>query len=192
MRLRVREILPAIISLRQFHPDVGEEWRRRVFPEKILGRRNDFRWIGIGKGIFNPNRQIIGALGRGGVGSAGSRAFKILPRLIEARWGSVKRQLGQRHPGFGRTPVAWEFAQKTFDRLGSITVSVRGLGQTLLEEEIAPRRVARRAVRQLFRVREETILIVLLDPRSGGVNNRFAPRGGGFVAAWSKGCPRFS
>ena len=52
MGLGVREILPAIISLSQFHPDIGHERRAWIFSEKIVGGGNHFRRIGVRDCVF--------------------------------------------------------------------------------------------------------------------------------------------
>src|SRR5436190_23902535 len=59
-----------------------------------------------------------------------------------------------------------------FQRLGGLVISLGRLGQSFLEKEIALRLVVRTGARQLARVGEEPVTIVLLKPGERRVQKR--------------------
>src|SRR2546430_7517468 len=98
MGLSVREILAAVIGLRQFHSDVGNERRARVFPKKFGRCCEDFGRIGIRRGVLHPDREIIGSLASGGLWLARSGFLEIFSGVIETRRSRVKGQFGEGDP----------------------------------------------------------------------------------------------
>src|SRR5205814_1987555 len=88
----------------------------------------------------------------------------------------MKSQLGERHPGFGRAAVRGELAHEIGQRLRGLVVSVRGLGEAFLQQKIGARLIVRSAARHFLRIREESLLVVLLKPRERSIEKRVAAK----------------
>ena len=70
--------------------------------------------------------------------------------------------------------MARKLTQKIFQRLRGLDVALRRLRQPLLEEKLGTRVIVRPAVRQRFRVRQEALPVVLLQPGQRGIVKRVA------------------
>ena len=57
-----------------------------------------------------------------------------------------------------------------------LVVSVRGLGEAFLQQKISARLIVRSAARHFFRIREESLLVVLLKPRERSIEKRVAAK----------------
>ena len=67
LSLRVRKILLPVISLRQLHPDIGNERGCRILLEKLIGDAPiTLRGVGVWRGVLDPDDEIIGPFAGGG------------------------------------------------------------------------------------------------------------------------------
>ena len=83
---------------------------------------------------FDPNGEIVGPFTRCRRRRTFRRTRQTLPRFLQPRWRTVKRQLRQRHPGFGRACVLREFPQKFLERRRRLALAASGLRESLLEK----------------------------------------------------------
>src|SRR2546423_7894825 len=97
LRLCVRKILTAIISLRQLHPNIRGEGGACVLLEKTTCQPNDFGVVAFSR-VFDPDRKIIASLS-GCCSRLGlSRMREIFPRFIQTRGRDMESELGQSDP----------------------------------------------------------------------------------------------
>ena len=90
----------------------------------------------------------------------------------------MKGQFGEGDPRLSGALVARELSNEALEGFGGLVVALRRLGEPFLEQKIAARVISCAAARQLFRVGQEPVPVVLLEPGERSVKQRIAAEAG--------------
>ena len=97
----------------------------------------------------------------------------------------MKRQFRQRDPRFGAALVVGKFSQKPLQRLGRFLVSLRSLGETFLNQEIAACFLVSATLAQLMIIGQKASMVAQLQPGERSIKERTGREGGEVCATVS-------
>src|SRR6266436_7166512 len=135
LRLRICEILAAIIKLRQFHSNFGSEGGLPMLLEESLCKLNDFRVISASC-LFYPDAEIVGPFCRSSGRCTRGCVIQIFACFIQTWWRRMKRQLGQAHPSLRYTRIIWKIVNESLKRCPGLYVVFSSLHQTFLKSQV--------------------------------------------------------
>ena len=140
--------------------------------EKLTGESNHLGRVRIRRGVLDPDDQIIGSFAGCVVGPVFRGPRQVFSRGLEVGGSAVKRQFRQRDPRFARALVMGKFSQKRLQCLGRFLVSLRRLGETFLEQQVAARFLVPAGLAHLTIIGQKARVVAHLEPGERSIKER--------------------